>query len=83
MADIQEPTTIFSLERIHNFEIIGQLVSLNKRSRALLIDRGPSYTDRYVTAIHWVGDNEWDNGNYFTDRLKAIQDFIDRGIHLT
>jgi hypothetical protein len=52
--------------------------AMTRSGRVILVDRGPDYHDRYVTAWHGHDDSEWTWGHYFTSWLDADDDFLNR-----
>jgi hypothetical protein len=73
--------------RIHGFPIVGFVDLLTRRDgrqgRVVLVDRGEDggdnlAHDRWVTGVHFIGDDEWSHGHYFDDLDDARADLYER-----
>jgi hypothetical protein len=68
--------------RIHGFPVVGFINLLvardGKQGRIVIVDRGKDYPDRWVTGLHFIGDDEWSNGHYFVDLDEAKADLVER-----
>lgn len=53
---------------------------MRKNRAFVLVDTGPGDYHRYVVAAYTLGDDEWLNGQYYSDLPAAIQRFADRWI---
>lgn len=46
--------------------------------RIILVDRGERYTERWVSTWQADGDNEWSQGNYYSEFAEARDHFLER-----
>lgn len=69
-------------DTLNGYEVVGSYRISDqpglKKGRIVLVDRGVSFSEPFVTAFHGNGDEGWGQGHYFSEFRNAVADFAKR-----